>query len=131
MVIVLVPVILAAATGLSLTVRLSSDTKASQELDAAATNFAESIKEVPYVACAGVDDYDGAEGLWAPPPDSGIVVDVVGVEYWSQSERGYESSCPVGDEGAQLVTVRAAAAGDEAELSVSKRDPAAVPVGSP
>ena len=49
---VIIPVILAATLGLLTSARLATNTKTSQELNAAAASFAESLKDVTYVACA-------------------------------------------------------------------------------
>ena len=66
---VIIPVILAATLGLLTSARLATSTKTSQELNAAAASFAESLKDVAYVDCASPSDYDGATGLWEPPVD--------------------------------------------------------------
>ena len=124
---VLVPIILAATLGLLTTARLSTDTKVSQELNAAAASYSESLKEVAYVGCADVDGYDGAAGLWAPPAGSDIDIDVTGVEYWKQATTTYGPGC-ASDEGSQLITIELSDLDGTAELSVVKRDPAGYPV---
>lgn len=124
---VLIPIVLAATLGLLTTARLATSTKVSQELNAAAASLAESLKEVAYVACAEPGDYDGVAGLWEPPADSSISIDVQTVEYWDQSSADYVSSCPPGDDGAQLITVELTDLDGDTQLSVVKRDPAASP----
>lgn len=119
-----VPVILAAAAGLLTTMRLSSDTQQQQQAEAQATAFAESLKQIPYVPCAGPSDYSSSSELWAPP--AGVQVQIDDVAYWSQADRDYTSaSCtdPDDDQGAQLITVRAVTPDRAARLEVVKRDP--------
>ncbi len=135
---VLIPVVLAATLGLLTSARLATNTKASQELNAAAASFAESLKEIDYVDCAAADGYDGATGLWEPPADANITIDVRTVEYWKQASTDYvllgDSSCSAGppvDEGAQRITIELATLDSTTELSVVKRDPAGYPDTAP
>ncbi len=123
---VIVPVILAATLGLLTSARLATNTKTSQELNAAGASFAESLKNVAYVDCASTTDYDGTTGLWEPPPDSDIVIDILAVEYWDQASADYASTC-TSDAGGQLITIELTVLEGEAQISVVKRDPAAVP----
>ncbi len=121
---VAIPVILAAAAGLLTTMRLSSATEQQQQAEAQATAFAESVKQIPYVPCADVTDYETSSELWAPP--TGVTVEFVDVAYWSQPDRDYTSttcSAAADDEGAQLITVRAITDERSTRLEVVKRDP--------
>lgn len=125
---VMVPVVLAATLGMLVTVRASSAAKISQELDAAAASYVESLKQTAYVPCADVGGYDSATDLWSPPSGSGISIDIDAVEYWNQANAAFESSCPAGDDGAQLITIALADREGATTLSVTKRDPAGFPV---
>lgn len=124
---VLIPVVLAATLGLLTSARLATNTKVSQELNAAAASFGESLKEVAYVDCAVPGGYDGAAGLWDPPADSSITIGIQTVEYWEQSSGDYVSSCPATDEGAQRITFELADLDSDTRLTVVKRDPDAYP----
>ena len=124
---VLIPVVLAATLGLLTSARLAASTKVSQELNAAAASFAESLKEAAYVDCAVPGDYDGAAGLWEPPADSSITIEIRTVEYWEQSSVDYGSSCPGADQGAQRITFELADVDSETRLTVVKRDPDGYP----
>lgn len=128
---VAVPVILAAAAGLLMTVRLSSGTAQQQQAEAQATAYAESVKQITYVPCAEVADYDGAPGLWSPP--AGVEVEVAAVRYWDQTDRDYTATtCSAPDQGSQLVTVRAVTRERSTTLDVVKRNPdASAEQGSP
>ncbi len=104
---VLIPVVLAATLGLLTSARLATNTKASQELNAAAASFAESLKEIDYVDCAAADGYDGATGLWEPPADANITIDVLDRRVLGPVVDGLRASwptptAPTDDEGAQL-----------------------------
>lgn len=128
---VMVPVVLAATLGMLVTVRASSAAKVSQELDAAAASYVESLKQTPYVPCADVDGYDSATELWTPPADSDISIDITVVEYWDQSAAAFDAAtCPSGDDGAQLITIDLADSESSTTLSVTKRDPAGFPVAA-
>jgi type II secretory pathway pseudopilin PulG len=120
---VIIPVILAATLGLLTSARLATGTKTSQELNAAAASFAESLKDVAYVDCASITDYDGATGLWEPPPDSAVVIDVLDVEYWDPATDDYATSCASPDGGAQMITIELTVLDGDTQLSVVKRDP--------
>jgi len=125
---VAIPVILAAAAGLLTTMRLSSGTQQGQQAESQVTAFAESVKQIAYVPCADVTDYDGDAELWTPP--TGVTVELVDVRYWDQATRDYTSaSCagPTDDQGAQLITVRAGTHERSSTLDVVKRDPEATP----
>lgn len=124
---VLIPVVLAATLGLLTSARLATNTKVSQELNAAAASFGESLKEVTYVDCAIPGDFDGAAGLWEPPADSSITIEIQAVEYWEQSSADYVSSCPSTDEAAQRITFELADLDSDTRLTVVKRDPDAYP----
>ena len=124
---VLIPVVLAATLGLLTSARLATSTKVSQELNAAAASFGESLKEVAYVDCAVPSDYDGAAGLWEPPADSSITIQIQTVEYWEQSSVDYASSCPEADQGAQRITFELADLDSDTRLTVVKRDPDGYP----
>ena len=124
---VLIPVVLAATLGLLTSARLATNTKVSQELNAAAASFGESLKEVAYVDCAVPGDYDGAAGLWEPPADSFITIQIETVEYWEQSSVDYVSSCPAADQGAQRITFELADLDSDTRLTVVKRDPDGYP----
>lgn len=120
---VLIPVVLAATLGLLTSARLATNTKVSQELNAAAASFGESLKEVAYVDCAIPSDFDGAAGLWEPPADSSITIAIQTVEYWEQSSVDYVSGCSSTDEGAQRITFELADLDGDTRLTVVKRDP--------
>lgn len=131
-----VPIIIAAAVGLQITVRLSGATEQTQKAEAQLTAYAESLKQVPYVPCAEPSDYDGDPGLWSPPVGSkpNLDLEVVGVRHWSQASRDYSAPlCTVAgdDGGAQLVTVRASTSERSWELDVVKRNPDASAGGAP
>ena len=126
---VLVPVVLAATLGLLTSARLATNTKVSQELNAAAASFSESLKQVAYVDCAVPGDYDGVVGLWVPPADSFITIEIQTVEYWDQASVDYGSSCPAADQGAQRSTFELADLDRDTRLTVVKRDPDGYPEG--
>ncbi len=124
---VIIPVILAATLGLLTSARLATSTKTSQELNAAAASFAESLKDVAYVDCASPSDYDGATGLWEPPVDALMTVDLLDVTYWNPATSTYETICPSPDGGAQMITIELTVLEGDSQLSVVKRDPDGVP----
>ncbi|MEI2638283.1 MAG: hypothetical protein V9F03_04715 [Microthrixaceae bacterium] len=132
---VAVPVILSAALGLLLTMRLSVSTEQTQKAEAQATAFAESVKEIDYTPCAGINTYKTAAGLWSPPAASRTTFEFVSVAHWSQSAKAYtNTSCATAadDEGAQLITIRAKTGERTSTLEVVKRNPdAAADPGTP
>lgn len=125
---VLVPVILAAALGLLTSAKLSTSTKISQQLNAAAASYAESLKEIAYVDCAVAADYSGDSELWSPPSGSGISVTITGVEYWDQSSQDYYLGSCSSDAGSQRLAIHLTDADGETDLSVVKRNPAGYPI---
>jgi type II secretory pathway pseudopilin PulG len=129
--VVLVPVVLAATVGLLTTTRLSASTRTDQELESAASSFVETLKQVDYVECAEPEDYEGAPGSWTPPAGSGIGVRVESVAYWQQSSADYGPSCGASDPGAQLLTARVTRGEASTVLEVVKRDPLGRPGGAP
>lgn len=133
---ILGPLVASATMGLLATMRMSDSTRTLQELQASAASFSETLKEAPYVDCAGVSSYDGADGLWTKPPGRSISITLTSVRHWSQADGqfvaagGPDDPCPA-DQGAQLITVQLTERGARAVLDVVKRDPAASPAGAP
>lgn len=123
---VLVPVVLAAALGLLTSAKLSTSTKVSQQLNAAAASYGESLKEITYQDCAYPDDYELDPELWAPPAGSDISASIVGVKYWDQTSGQYGASCSA-DQGTQEIGIHLTDVEGETDLTVVKRDPAGYP----
>jgi prepilin-type N-terminal cleavage/methylation domain-containing protein len=116
-------VVLGLATGFITLVRTNGSTYRQQQVDHAATNFAESLKAVQYQPCvpAGADpDYGAAPDLWAPSDD--LQVEVVDVEYWDPAEGDFDDTCVGADAGAQRVTVRAEWRDRERQAQIVKRN---------
>jgi len=134
---ILGPLAGAGTMGLLTTMRMSASTRTLQELQASAASYAESLKEVPYVECAGVTSYDGATDLWTPPPGRSISIELASVQRWNQTDGAFVAAgasgdpCTGDDQGAQLITIRLRERGAVATLDVVKRDPAGAPTGAP
>jgi Tfp pilus assembly protein PilV len=114
-------VVLSLATGFLTLVRTNRMTYEQQQVDHATTNYAESLKSVVYLPCgpSGTPDYGSDASLWTPPPE--VQVSVVDVKYWDASTGDYESTCPNGDTGAQLLTIRAEFRDRERQAQIVKR----------
>lgn len=107
---VVVPLTLASAMGLLTSIRSSEDAEQRQELNVALSNATETLRTLPYLPCAGPDEYQklyrGAElpragdemrvgaQLAAPSIES--------VHYWDEQRQAYVERCEQ-DGGAQQV----------------------------
>lgn len=116
-------VVLGLATGFLTLIRTNSATYRQQQVDHAATNYAESLKAVQYEPCvpAGADpDYGAAPDLWTPSDD--LQVEVVDVEFWDPGTSDYVDDCTGADAGTQRVTVRAEWRDRERQAQIVKRN---------
>lgn len=125
-----VPLLMSATIGLTMALGLGARTERTQKLEADATSYAEVVKDLPYLDCATAAQYHSAAvGI----PLSGIhsELSVIAVTHWDQDSGDYSrTDCTTdgsgpGDDGSQLVTVRASNWGLNSTLEVVKRDPQA------
>jgi type II secretory pathway pseudopilin PulG len=132
---VAVPVILAGAYGLFTAISASGATKDRQDLEAALTSYAESLKALPtYTPCATAPQVNTAYGAWADRWEPGTAlpiasggITVTGVQYWKQSTATYDAACG-SDGGAQKLTITATHKnGTTLTGTVVLRNPAAKP----
>lgn len=99
---------------------LTAGTAQTQRQQSTLMSATESLKATGYHPCGSSPaptlaryqgDYAADATAWRPASDSGITVQVVGVEYWNGAGAGalgeFRSSCPSGaDQGRQRLTVR-------------------------
>lgn len=127
---IMMPLTLAAATGLMVTVTASDSAQTHQELEIALTTATENLKAMPYLECGTAEQYAALYRTWVPPLAPGVVdgvqttsPEISAVEYWSRTKAGYTGACA--DDGAQRFTVTVSAEGATATGTVVKRNEAA------
>jgi type II secretory pathway pseudopilin PulG len=129
---VMVPLILAGASGLFATVAASAGARDRQALETALTTFAERLGALEYRPCATAEDYRKAfeESPQRWVPESGVVdpegLQVERVEYWDQAREGFVPECRA-DGGAQRVVLRVRGGDREVTGEIVRRDPDARP----
>lgn len=126
---VMMPMTLAAVTGLLLAVETSAAAEQRQELEVALTEATENVRSMPYLPCATPEEYQKVYTLWSEPlaakvtdPSAGPTV--TSVSYLHRGKHVYIPEC-TGDEAAQRIVVRVSAGDAEVTGSVVKRDPQA------
>lgn len=115
--------VVALALGFLTLVRTNRSTYEQQQVDHAATNYAESLKASQYEPCAPAaaePDYSSGTDLWAP--SGGVQVQVIDVEYWNSSSRTFQPQCPGSDAGAQRLTIRAQWGDHDRQAQIVKRN---------
>lgn len=115
-------VVLGLAAGFLTLVRTNRMTYEQQQVDHAASNYAESLKSVGYQPCTAstAPDYDTSSDLWQP--SSAVQVQVADVEYWNPATDSYVDDCPGTDGGTQLLTVRAEWGERDRQAQIVKRN---------
>ena len=115
--------VLGLAMGFLTLVRTNRASYERQQVDHAATNYAESLKAAQYLPCVPSDpdpDYDAGPDLWEP--SRGVEVQVIDVEYWNSVSQDYQEACPGPDAGTQRVTILAEWRGHERQAQIVKRN---------
>lgn len=128
---VMMPLTLAAVTGLLLAVETSSATEQRQELEVALSTATEDMKALPYLQCGSAADYQKLYTTWSQPLAAELVGDqplpepaIASVHYWNRGKDSYAGSCG-GDDGAQRIAMTVRSGDISVEGSVVKRDPSA------
>ncbi len=128
---VMMPLTLAAASGLMLAVETSSSTEQRQELEVALSTTTEDLKALPYLQCGSAEEYQQLYRSWSEPLAATLVADqaapsptIAQVQYWNRGKDAYTDSCG-GDDGAQRIVVRFSDGAVTVNGSVVKRDPSA------
>lgn len=128
---VMMPMTLAAVTGLLLAVETSSSTEQRQELEVALSTTTEDLRALPYLQCGSADEYQELYRSWSEPLAAKLVADqappaasITKVQYWNRGKDAYTDSCG-GDDGAQRIVVRFSENGVTVDGSVVKRDASA------
>lgn len=124
----MVPMTLAAITGLMLTIRTSDATEVRQRLEVTLSTTTEDLKSVPYLQCGTAEEYQELYQAWSTPleaelvdaerPTAPVVTDV---RYWNRGKDAFTDSCG-GDDGAQQLTVTVMSRGSSVTGTVVIRD---------
>ena len=115
-------VVLGLASGFLTLVRTNRMTYEQQQVDHAASNYAESLKSVGYQPCTSstAPDYSTSSDLWQP--SNAVQVQVADVEYWNPATGTYQAACPGTDGGTQRLTVRAEWGDRDRQAQIVKRN---------
>lgn len=116
-------VVLGLATGFLTLVRTNRGTYEQQQVDHAASSFAESLKAVQYQPCttsSSDPDYGSSTDAWVPT--GGVQVSVVDVEFWNPASKRYQATCPGADGGTQRVTIRSEWRDRDRQAQIVKRN---------
>ncbi len=128
---VMMPLTLAAAMGLMTATTASASARTNQELQIALSTATENLKAMPYISCAGPDDYEELYTLWVQPIAARVVDGaqttapvVEQVAHLDRNKGTYVEKC-ASDDAAQRIVVTVSADGRSATGTVVKRDAAA------
>jgi len=135
-VLVMMPLTLAAAMGLMTATTASASARTNQELQIALSTATENVKAMPYVECAGTDDYQQLYADWVQPLAARVIDGtqtanpvIERVDHYDRNKGTYDQKCSK-DDAAQRVTVTVNAEGRSATGTVVKRDDAASAQGN-
>lgn len=130
-VLVMMPLTLAAASGLLMTVTASDAAEREQRINAQLSTVAENVSSLPYVECATAEVYRKLYETWVPKladaagiEPGGADPKITGVEHWNADKGTYVDGCDR-DGGAQRVTFVAIEGDDHGRGSIVKRNTAA------
>ena len=125
---VMIPLTIAAVTGLMLTVTTSSANEVRQELEVRLSTATEDLKALPYLDCGSAEEYQELYSTWSAPLETSLMPSeqpstpvIESVQYWNRGKDAYTGSCG-GDDGAQQLTVTLVDQGVIVSGSVVKRD---------
>jgi type II secretory pathway pseudopilin PulG len=122
---VMMPMTLAAVTGLLLAVETSAAAEQRQQLEVALTEATENVRSMPYLPCATAEEYQKVYALWSEPLAAKVQdparPTISSVSHLHREKPVYTPDCS-GDEVAQLVVVSVSAGDTEVTGSVVKRD---------
>lgn len=125
---IMVPLTLVSLSGMLVQMRVSANTKETQELEVALGTAAEDVRSVPYLRCATADDYQKAYEQWTgamptrvAPANAPTPVVVTTVRYWNERQAAFVPECS-GDDGAQQLFLKASGTERPVRASVVKRN---------
>lgn len=127
-ILVMMPMTLAAVSGMQFTTRTSAANEHRQELELTLTTATEDLKAMPYLQCGTPEEYQKLYGEWSAPlttklrSEEGVAApEFTSVSYWARGKGAYAESCG-GDDGAQMIVVQVTGDGVTVTGTMVKRD---------